>query len=320
MIMLLPRICTSLPPFLPQLFYIFARAISWDQLRDMRKKQHSSSSKRKVDTGWDCAGKWIEKKGRFELMNKSTWILLDYTFSKLAAPPSNPQTGPFFTALYGLYPCNFLNFLHKPYAYFEKNGFTVPEEFDEETFRTRAMVQVARHMLHPNLVTMDLETELTDRSRWMKMEPPDVIARIMSLDLTNAASRVAFVNTTTTSITTTSTFGGSRDLQGDGMAYDFSNKPRHTNSMDLLDTSLWTATTGAATQSDKEDLELSGIHHSPPTVQLPPTKQQPLHTSPLSNTLEPTRPPTISNILQLHRALKSGSEVLIGDDIWVRKK
>jgi hypothetical protein len=213
-----------------------------------------------------------------------------------------------------------LNFLHKPYAYFEKNEFTVPEEFDEETFRTRAMVQVARHMLHPNLVTMDLETELTDRSRWMKMEPPDVIARIMSLDLTNAASRVAFANTTTTTTTTTSAYVSSRDHHGDGMTYDFSDKPRHTNSMDLLDTSLWTATTKAVKQDDKDDLDLPGIHPSPPTVQLPRTKQQTLHTSPLSNTLESTRPPMISNILQLHRALKSGSEVLIGDDIWVRKK
>ncbi|KAI8334775.1 Hamartin protein-domain-containing protein [Chlamydoabsidia padenii] len=275
MIMLLPRICTSLPPFLPQLFYIFARAISWDQLRDMRKKQHSSSStKRKIDTDWDCA---------------------DYTFSKLAAPPSNPQTGPFFTALYGLYPCNFLNFLYKPYVYFKKNEFTVPEEFDEETFRTRAMVQVARHMLHPNLVTMDLETELTDRSRWMKMEPPDVIARIMSLDLTNAASRVAFVNNNNT----------------DG---DLSDKPRHTNSMDLLDTSLWTATT-TKSQKQEEDPYIASIRPSP-TLQLPPTKP-PLPSSSQSNTLESTtRPPMISNILQLHRALKSGSEVLIGDDIW----
>lgn len=67
-------------------------------------------------------------------------LLIDYTFSKLSAPPSNPQTGPFFTSLYGLYPCNFLKFLHKPYAYFEENKFDIPEEFDEETFRTRTIV------------------------------------------------------------------------------------------------------------------------------------------------------------------------------------
>jgi hypothetical protein len=125
--MLLPRICTSLPKFLPQLFYIFARAICWDQLRDLRKKASNEvfsssatpSATRTVANGWDC---------------------VDYTFSKLSAPPSNPQTGAFFTSLYGLYPCNFLKFLHKPYAYFKENEFVVPEEFDEETFKARTIV------------------------------------------------------------------------------------------------------------------------------------------------------------------------------------
>jgi hypothetical protein len=59
--MLLPRMCTSLPRFLPQLFYIFARAICWDQLRDLRKKQSSdafayTSPNQKVADGWDCVG------------------------------------------------------------------------------------------------------------------------------------------------------------------------------------------------------------------------------------------------------------------------
>lgn len=59
--MLLPRICTSLPPFLPQLFYIFARAICWDQLRDLRKKQSIDASYHAptyIADGWDCVGKF----------------------------------------------------------------------------------------------------------------------------------------------------------------------------------------------------------------------------------------------------------------------
>lgn len=64
--MLLPRMCTSLPPYLPQLFYIFARALCWDQLRDLRQKQgitkeeepnsSNTSADRKAADGWDCAG------------------------------------------------------------------------------------------------------------------------------------------------------------------------------------------------------------------------------------------------------------------------
>lgn len=149
--MLLPRICTSLPKFLPQLFYIFARAICWDQLRDLRKKQSSdafayTAPTRTVADGWDCVGKTYYIKMYIPAL--LILLYLDYTFSKLSAPPSNPQTGAFFTSLYGLYPCNFLKFLHKPYAYFTANEFKIPEEFDEETFKGRTIVSF--YTLFPN--------------------------------------------------------------------------------------------------------------------------------------------------------------------------
>lgn len=66
--MLLPRICTSLPPFLPRLFYIFARALCWDQLRDIRRKQGQSAdrttqaqAKQAAANDWDCAGKHCQR-------------------------------------------------------------------------------------------------------------------------------------------------------------------------------------------------------------------------------------------------------------------
>ncbi|KAG1142133.1 hypothetical protein G6F38_007944 [Rhizopus arrhizus] len=252
--MLLPRICTSLPPFLPQLFYIFARAICWDQLRDLRKKQSIDASYHAptyITDGWDC---------------------VDYTFSKLSAPPSNPQTGAFFTSLYGLYPCNFLKFLYKPYAYFKEKEFIIPEEFDEETFKSRTITQVTRHMLHPNLVLMDTDSELTDKTRWMKMEPPDVMAQIMGLDLTNAASRVAFSNGKKTN--------------------------RQTN---LLDESLW-----------KEDQEESGKEDV--TTEVSFTEERVDKEEVKEDNKQPAA--MASSIMNLHRALKSGAEVLVGDDVW----
>ncbi|KAG1159777.1 hypothetical protein G6F37_004579 [Rhizopus arrhizus] len=254
LIMLLPRICTSLPPFLPQLFYIFARAICWDQLRDLRKKQSIDASYHAptyITDGWDC---------------------VDYTFSKLSAPPSNPQTGAFFTSLYGLYPCNFLKFLYKPYAYFKEKEFIIPEEFDEETFKSRTITQVTRHMLHPNLVLMDTDSELTDKTRWMKMEPPDVMAQIMGLDLTNAASRVAFSNGKKTN--------------------------RQTN---LLDESLW-----------KEDQEESGKEDV--TTEVSFTEERVDKEEVKEDNKQPAA--MASSIMNLHRALKSGAEVLVGDDVW----
>ncbi|KAI7872655.1 hypothetical protein BDF14DRAFT_1716475, partial [Spinellus fusiger] len=217
MIMLLPRICTSLPPFLPQLFYIFARALCWDQLRDMRKNQmahahpneEQPATTRSIPQDWDCIA----------------------------------------------------------------NNFKLPEEFDEEAFRTRTMLQVARHMLHPNVVTMDSETELTDKSRWMKMEPPDVIAQIMSLDLTNAASRVAF------------TAGNERK--------------RHQQQQDRgANETLWEQ----IGQAEQLSMEIS--------LTCEPTLEE------KAEKVSMQKKPMISNIIQVHRALKSGAEVLVGDDVW----
>jgi hypothetical protein len=120
-------------------------------------------------------------------------------------------------------------------------------------------------MLHPNLVAMDAESELTDKTRLLKMEPPDVIAQIMGLDLTNAASRVAFSE---------------------------SEKNAH-HPLDLLDQTLW----------DEQQNEQQS--DQPPVPEEKSNKK--------SNTEKSV---TISNIIQLHRALKTGAEVLVGDDVW----
>lgn len=127
-------------------------------------------------------------------------------------------------------------------------------------------------MLHPNLVVMDAQTELTDKTRWMKMEPPDVIAQIMGLDLTNAASRVAYTIT-----------------------------DENSELPDLIDESLWDKkndtlqrSTFLTTEHDKDDGD--------------DDKNQ------LSE--DDDKPVMITNIVALHKALKSGAEVLVGEDIW----
>jgi hypothetical protein len=127
-------------------------------------------------------------------------------------------------------------------------------------------------MLHPNLVAMDAETELTDKTRWMKMEPPDVIAQIMSLDLTNAASRVAF----------------SASNEED---HELENKQ-----LDLLDENLW------CDEKDEENNELQ--------------KEEPIQTHLDEPSTNNSKSYMITNIVTLHKALKSGAEVLVGEDIW----
>ncbi|GAB5592451.1 hypothetical protein Unana1_07351 [Umbelopsis nana] len=235
LIMLLPRICAYLSPYLPQLFYIFARAVCWDQLRDFRQK--SGSTQDASSASREAASKMVQLHG---------WDVLA--------------------------------FLHDPYAYFEKNSFELPEQFDEDTFRARIIPQVNRHMLHPNLVVMDASTELVDHSRWMKLEPPDVMAQIMSLDLTNAASRVAFSE------------GNTSNAQAKSK---------------LFEDQVWAE---------------AGHPHTLPSesqsANLPPKASDEQLTSPMSPDKKKLKAVSIANVLNVHRALKSGAEVVVGDDVW----
>ena len=144
-------------------------------------------------------------------------------------------------------------------------------------------------MLHPSLVTMDTESELTDRSRWMKMEPPDVIAQIMSLDLTNAASRVAFST---------------------------GKEQKREQQEDLLDESVWAHTENVSEEDDQQythpQEEKQPSHDEPPTA----TVQVDIGNDSLV-TRDRKSNKAIKNILDMHQALRSGTEVLIGDDVWV---
>ena len=41
-------------------------------------------------------------------------------------------------------------------------------------------------MLHPSLITSDPKEELSDKSRWIKLEPTDVVAECVSYDMENS--------------------------------------------------------------------------------------------------------------------------------------
>lgn len=136
-------------------------------------------------------------------------------------------------------------------------------------------------MLHPNLVVMDAATELVDRSRWMKLEPPDVMAQIMSLDLTNAASRVAFSE------------GNSSNAQIKTKLFEQQVQAEAAQS-------LFKPSDRPLPSMSKED-----------------TSDEPQ--SPSSPDKKRLKAVSIANVLNVHRALKSGSEVVVGDDVWVSR-
>jgi hypothetical protein len=129
---------------------------------------------------------------------------------------------------------------------------------------------------------MDASTELVDLSRWMKLEPPDVMAQIMSLDLTNAASRVAFSEDNSSNAHITSMLF---EEQVRGEAGD--------------------------SKAAKSETQLT----SPPQDNV---EDQPIKAPTPSNNKK-MKAVSIANVLNVHKALKSGAEVVVGDDVWVSR-
>ncbi|KAM0787086.1 hypothetical protein ACM66B_006344 [Microbotryomycetes sp. NB124-2] len=91
-----------------------------------------------------------------------------------------PQPDPLdlFTVLYGIYPCNFVAFLKDANAFLRGKEWKGPAGFSLTTgvVRERSNPIIRRHALHPSLLTGDLSSELTDTTRWRKLETADVMA------------------------------------------------------------------------------------------------------------------------------------------------
>ncbi|KAK4049720.1 hypothetical protein OIV83_003995 [Microbotryomycetes sp. JL201] len=91
-------------------------------------------------------------------------------------PPPNPLD--LFTILYGIYPCNFIAFVKDANAYLRSKEWKAPAGSSLTTgvVRERSNPLIRRHALHPALLVGDVNSELTDTTRWRKLETADVMA------------------------------------------------------------------------------------------------------------------------------------------------
>ncbi|KAF8472002.1 Hamartin protein-domain-containing protein [Kalaharituber pfeilii] len=179
LIMFMPHICNSLAPYLPQLFFIYTRVLCWDKYGVVRLEEikvTSTAGGKETHRADSPASAKEDSAGNF-------WQKLDSSFE--TASSTTPDVSDFFTFLYGLYPINFVTFIREPYKFLERIDFKDLEDLDldEETIRIRTEQYRQRHTLHPNFLTLTRETELTDQTRWMKVEPADVTA--LCIGLTN---------------------------------------------------------------------------------------------------------------------------------------
>jgi hypothetical protein len=175
LVMILPFIPSSLVPFLPTLFNIYARLLFWD--RDSYFAQnHTQMGAENGEAGggipWDTS-----------LLDP------DYDGHSLSYLPE------YFTLLYGLYPINFLDYVRKPQRYLRHANNADDIDVQAMEIRDRSDRFRKHHLLHPNFYNLTIESEKTDLSRWIKSEADEVLADCLALVIdqtpTNAHVRPA---------------------------------------------------------------------------------------------------------------------------------
>ncbi|CAG8665650.1 9630_t:CDS:10 [Funneliformis caledonium] len=241
LIMLLPHICTSVITYLPRLYIIFVRIICWDK--------HNA---RLIDFEDEIIGNDDDGQETSGAVNVVNWEQCDSSFDNVSSSP--PNCMHLFTFLYGMFPCNTVKFLRNPTAWFKEmeQVTTVDDEIDDEIIRARSLPLLRRHKLHPSLITSDAEKELSDTSRWMKLEPADIVAEYVSYDMENATKN-----------------------------YDSNELEGFTKVLKEADTTASEVTTEKA--------------------------------RPLSQAI------SMKEIMEVHQALKSGADIVVGDDPWASK-
>nr|CAG8447155.1 8700_t:CDS:10 [Entrophospora candida] len=107
-------------------------------------------------------------------------------------PTGQPNFRHLFTFLYGMFPCNTVQFLKDPTGWVKKmNHVPIVEGIDDDVIRARSLPLLQRHTVHPNLISSDCEKELSDTSRWMKLEPADFIVESIGFDIDNSSKKYA---------------------------------------------------------------------------------------------------------------------------------
>ncbi len=174
---------------LPTLLSIFARIVDWRRLGNgwetrIGDDPELAELRREKDEEFaemDRLGK------RLNIKPALRWNRLESSFDTTMSSPPNAEH--LFTFLYGLFPCNIIRFLRSPVDYLRKASFDSPfegpweEMMDEVAVQTRASPILRRHTLHPALITLDAETELTDKQRWLDHDSADINAECLGLFL-----------------------------------------------------------------------------------------------------------------------------------------
>ena len=174
---------------LPTLLSIFARIVDWRRLgHGWEGRVGDDPELAELRREKDEEFTEIHRLGkRLNIKPSLRWNRLESTFDTTMSAPPNAEH--LFTFLYGLFPCNIIRFLRSPVDYLRKASFDSPFEgpwedmMDEIAVQNRSGPILRRHTVHPAIITMDAETELTDKQRWLDHDSADINAECLGLFL-----------------------------------------------------------------------------------------------------------------------------------------
>ena len=172
LIMLLPHIPGSLPPYLPRLFLVYSRLLCWEKFSSL-----SSEAQRDYVTDDRVSDEEADDVGI-----DPTWEI--YRPQEGIIEANTPELLTFFTYLYGLYPLNLMSYIRKPRRYLKDLDFPGADAFDldQAVIRSRTEQYRQMHLLHSNFYNMTAEEELSD-PKWPKLDPADVVGECHGLSV-----------------------------------------------------------------------------------------------------------------------------------------
>lgn len=182
---------------IPALLSIFARIVDWKKLIPGWEERTSSSTgpEAEEEHEWQQVERLSK---RLQLRKGLEWKRLESNYD--AAQTQRPNAEMLFTVLYGIFPCNVIRFLRAPIDYLRKAEYQSPfladwdDIIDENAIQQKSAPILRHHILHPALVEMDAEREISDTQRWKDHDTASTTADCASLYVGNAEASVSSWN------------------------------------------------------------------------------------------------------------------------------
>ncbi|UZJ52069.1 hypothetical protein CBS101457_001389 [Exobasidium rhododendri] len=172
---------------LPALLSIYARIVDWKKLSPgWEGNSNAVGGSLGDDDDDEEEEQWQERLSkRLKLRKGLEWNRLESTYDTIHSQRPNAEC--LFTVLYGIFPCNVVRFLRAPIDYLRKAEYHSPFEaewediIDETSIQQKSAPILRRHVLHPALVEMTAEREITDTQRWSAHDSANTTADCASL-------------------------------------------------------------------------------------------------------------------------------------------